>query len=109
MINSIGEDLECWVEHPSHNHFQAVGLLLPGLVARASVPSRANARLQVPIMVVCVLVVLWKVNIPLPPAIREITWIERVKRIDFLGAFTMVVAVTCLLLPVSMKSSQDIK
>jgi len=58
-------------------------------------------------MVVCIFIVLWKVDIPLPLAVREITWIERVQRIDFMGAFTMIVAVTSLLLPVSLKSSQD--
>ena len=64
--------------------------------------------LQVPIMTACIGVVLWKVNIPLPPAVREITWKERVKRIDFLGALMMIVAITSLLLPISLKTSQDL-
>ena|ERR1700754_4857811 len=59
-------------------------------------------------MLACIGIILWKVDIPLPPAIREITWVERVKRIDFLGALTMIVAVTSLLLPISLKTSQDL-
>jgi hypothetical protein len=59
-------------------------------------------------MVVCIVIVLWKVNIPLPLAVREITWKERVKRIDFLGALAMIVAVTSLLLPISLKTEQDL-
>jgi hypothetical protein len=58
-------------------------------------------------MIACIGIVLWKVNIPLPPAVREMTWLERVKRIDYLGAITMVVAVTSLLLPISYKASED--
>jgi hypothetical protein len=58
-------------------------------------------------MVACIAIVLWKVNIPLPPAVREMTWLERVKRIDFLGAFTVVMAVTSLLFPINYKTSED--
>ena len=49
-----------------------------------------------------------KMNIPLPEEAPSLTLRTRVKRIDFLGSLTLVLAVGCLLLGLSLKSTEDI-
>lgn len=58
--------------------------------------------IQVPICAVHFLIVLWKVNIPSGPG----SMVEKIKRIDFLGALSMVSAVTLLLLGLSLGGNQ---
>ncbi|KZT62381.1 MFS general substrate transporter, partial [Calocera cornea HHB12733] len=61
--------------------------------------------IQVPLLVLSYLIVLFKVNIHLPSAPQ--TTLEKVKRIDYLGSLTLVLAVGCALLGISLNTSEE--
>jgi uncharacterized membrane protein len=48
------------------------------------------------------------VNIPLPEEVRCLTLQTKIKRIDFLGLLALVLTVGCLLLGVSLKSTEQL-
>merc|ERR1711939_64362 len=58
--------------------------------------------IQVPICAIHFAIVAWKVNIPSGPG----SMVEKIKRIDFLGAITMVSAVSLLLVGLSLGGNQ---
>ena len=65
-------------------------------------------RLQVPILVLSMTLVLVKVDIPLPEEVRSLTLRTRLKRIDFFGSLTLVLTVGCLLLGLSLRSMEGL-
>jgi hypothetical protein len=48
------------------------------------------------------------VNIPLPEEVRSLTLRKKLQRIDFLGSLTLVLTVGCLLLGLSLKSTEEL-
>lgn len=63
---------------------------------------------QVPILALSMVLISVKMDIPLPEEIRSLTLQTKVKRIDFLGSLTLVLTVGCLLLGLSLKSTEDL-
>jgi hypothetical protein len=59
-------------------------------------------------MVISFIIISWKVNIPLPLDVADSTAYQKLRRIDFMGAIFLVMAITSLLLPLSMKNSEDL-
>lgn len=59
-------------------------------------------------MVISFIIVSWKVNVPLPSGVRETSLQEKLRRIDYLGAFTLVTFVGCLLLPLALKNTEEL-
>ena len=49
-----------------------------------------------------------KVNIPLPEEVRTLPLRTRLQRIDFFGSLTLVLTVGCLLLGLSLKSTEEL-
>jgi len=49
-----------------------------------------------------------KVNIPLPEEVRSLPVRTKLGRIDFLGSLTLVLTVGCLLLGLSLKSTEEL-
>ena len=49
-----------------------------------------------------------KVNIPLPEEVRSLPLRTKLGRIDFLGSLTLVLTVGCLLLGLSLKSTEEL-
>ena len=55
------------------------------------------------------MVLVWtKVNIPLPEQVRSLPIRTKLGRIDFLGSLTLVMTVGCLLLGLSLKSTEEL-
>ena len=52
--------------------------------------------------------VLIKVDIPLPDQVRSLTLQTRLKRIDFFGSLTLVLTMGCLLLGLSLRSMEGL-
>ncbi|QRV76673.1 major facilitator superfamily transporter [Ceratobasidium sp. AG-Ba] len=67
---------------------------------------RAAFLIQIPILVMSAIVIVLKVNIKLPDS--EQTTRQKLARIDYAGSFTLVVCVGCLLLGLSLKTSEDL-
>ena len=49
-----------------------------------------------------------KVNIPLPEEVRTLPLRTKLRRIDFVGSLTLVLTVGCLLLGLSLKSTEEL-
>ncbi|KAH8824720.1 major facilitator superfamily domain-containing protein [Flagelloscypha sp. PMI_526] len=64
--------------------------------------------LQLPVLAFSVILVIWKVNIKLPGEIENQKLSLKLKKIDFLGSFTLVGTVGSLLLAISLKSSEEL-
>ncbi|KAF7313663.1 hypothetical protein HMN09_00522900 [Mycena chlorophos] len=69
---------------------------------------RAAFYFQAPLMIFSATLVSWKVNIRLPSEIEDQPLLEKLQRIDILGSFTLVGFVGCLLLGVSLKSTEEL-
>ncbi|KAG9126985.1 hypothetical protein FRC07_001149 [Ceratobasidium sp. 392] len=67
---------------------------------------RAAFLIQIPILVLSAIVITFKVNIKLPDS--EQTTRQKLARIDYAGSFTLVICVGCLLLGLSLKTSEDL-
>ena len=65
-------------------------------------------RLQVPILALSMVLVSIKVNIPLPEEIRSLPLRTKLRRIDFFGSLALVLTVGCLLLGLSLKSTEEL-
>jgi len=52
--------------------------------------------------------IMTKVNIPLPEQVRSLPLRTKLGRIDFLGSLTLVLTVGCLLLGLSLKSTEEL-
>lgn len=59
-------------------------------------------------IVISVTLVIWKVNIELPGEVQNQKISLKLKKIDFLGSFTLVGTVGSLLLAFSLKSSEEL-
>ncbi|TFK76081.1 vacuolar amino acid permease [Pluteus cervinus] len=64
--------------------------------------------MQAPLLLFSFVIVATKVNIRLPPEVENRTVAERLQSIDYLGSFTLVLSVACLLLGFSLKSAEEI-
>ncbi|KIJ56179.1 hypothetical protein M422DRAFT_57657 [Sphaerobolus stellatus SS14] len=63
---------------------------------------------SIPLLICSMTIVALKVNIQLPAEIHSIPIRERLRRIDWLGSLTLVTTVGCLLLGLSLKTTEDI-
>lgn len=63
---------------------------------------------QAPFFVFAMVVVALKVNIKLSDEIESQSFAQKVKKIDFVGSFTLVGSVGCMLLGFSLKAAEDI-
>lgn len=61
---------------------------------------------QIPILLMSAVVITYKVNIKLPETKQ--TARQKLARIDYAGSFTLVVCIGCLLLGLSLKTSEDL-
>jgi hypothetical protein len=61
-----------------------------------------------PLMGIAFLIITWKVNVPLPPGVRGASFSDKLRRIDYLGAVTLVSFVGCFLLPMALKSTEEL-
>jgi hypothetical protein len=59
-------------------------------------------------MAIAFIIITWKVNVPLPPGVREASFADKMRRIDYLGAITLVSFVGCFLLPLSLKNTEEL-
>ena len=64
--------------------------------------------MQIPILILSFVLVCVKVNIKLPDEVQNRTTYDKLRRIDFLGSSTLVVAVGTLLLGFSLKSTEEL-
>jgi len=69
---------------------------------------RAAFLLQAPLLLVSFILVALKVNIKLPEEIQNESTYSKLRRIDFLGSFTLVGAVAGLLLGFSLKTTEEL-
>ncbi|KAJ8595338.1 vacuolar amino acid permease [Rhizopogon salebrosus TDB-379] len=69
---------------------------------------RAAFLLQAPLLLVSFILVALKVNIKLPEEIQSESTYSKLRRIDFLGSFTLVGAVAGLLLGFSLKTTEEL-
>ncbi|KAF8609296.1 vacuolar amino acid permease [Ceratobasidium sp. AG-I] len=67
---------------------------------------RAAFLIQIPILLMSAVVIMYKVNIKLPETKQ--TARQKLARIDYAGSFTLVVCIGCLLLGLSLKTSEDL-
>ncbi|KAG8780807.1 hypothetical protein FRC12_022585 [Ceratobasidium sp. 428] len=65
-----------------------------------------GCRLQIPILVLSAVLVVVKLNVTLPQPKQ--TARQKLARIDYAGSFTLVTSVGCLLLGLSLKTSEDL-
>ncbi|KAH7100557.1 vacuolar amino acid permease [Auriculariales sp. MPI-PUGE-AT-0066] len=63
---------------------------------------------QIPIIILSGVLISLKVDIPLPPAVAAQSTREKLARIDYLGALTLMSTVATLLLGVSLKTDEDL-
>ncbi|KAF8512610.1 MFS general substrate transporter [Hysterangium stoloniferum] len=63
---------------------------------------------QVPPLILSMSIVAAKVNIPLSAEMRSQSTREKLRRVDWMGSLTLVLGVGCLLLSLSLKTSEDI-
>ncbi|KAF8584799.1 vacuolar amino acid permease [Ramaria rubella] len=70
--------------------------------------SRLVTFYQIPLLLACILLLAFKLNIQLPSGNGAQTPYDILRRIDWLGSLTLVCAVGTLLLGVSLKTSEDI-
>lgn len=63
---------------------------------------------QVPILALSMVLISIKVNIPLPEEVRSLPLRTKLGRIDFFGSLTLVLTVGCLLLGLSLKSTEEL-
>jgi len=68
---------------------------------------RSAFLVQIPVLIFCATLISLKMNIPLPAAVARQSTPEKLKRIDWLGALTLVSSVGTLLLGVSLKTEED--
>ncbi|CAA7259524.1 unnamed protein product [Cyclocybe aegerita] len=68
---------------------------------------RSAFYMQAPLLAFSFIVVATKVNIRLPDTVQNQSLSDKLRRIDFLGSITLVGAVGCLLLGLSLKSTED--
>jgi len=54
------------------------------------------------------IIISWKVNVPLPPGVRDASLSDKLRRIDYLGAITLVSFVGCFLLPLALKNTEEL-
>jgi hypothetical protein len=59
-------------------------------------------------MIIAFFIISWKVNIPLPPGVRDTSLQEKLRRIDYLGAISLVTFVGCSLLPLALKNTEEL-
>ncbi|KZS97519.1 vacuolar amino acid permease [Sistotremastrum niveocremeum HHB9708] len=64
--------------------------------------------IQIPFLLLSSAVIAWKVNVPLPPAVQSLPLRDKLNRIDYLGSFTLVLTISAVLLPISLKATEDI-
>lgn len=64
--------------------------------------------LKIPILLFSATLIVLKVDIPLPPAVAAQSAREKLARIDYLGALTLMITVASLLLGVSLKTDEDL-
>lgn len=76
-------------------------------VRLASQPLTHN-RLQASILTLSMVLVSINVDTPLPEEVRSLALHTKMKRIDFLGSLTLVLTVGCLLLGLSLKSTEEL-
>ncbi|KAI0079648.1 vacuolar amino acid permease [Panus rudis PR-1116 ss-1] len=69
---------------------------------------RSAFLLQMPILAFSCLLVIAKVSIRLPDEVQNQSVRTKLRRIDFLGSFTLVCTVGCLLLGLSLKSTEEL-
>ncbi|EJT97595.1 vacuolar amino acid permease [Dacryopinax primogenitus] len=62
--------------------------------------------IQIPFLVLSYVIVLFKVTIHLPSQAQSLS--EKIKRIDYLGSLTLVLAVGCSLLGISLNTSEEL-
>jgi hypothetical protein len=61
-----------------------------------------------PIMFIAFLIIVWKVNVPLPPGVANASLRDKLRRIDYLGAFSLASFVGCFLLPLALKNTEEL-
>ncbi|KAH8113370.1 vacuolar amino acid permease [Phellopilus nigrolimitatus] len=69
---------------------------------------RSAFLVQIPILALSTILVITKVNIELPPEVRNRSTYEKLRRIDFMGSITLVGTVGTLLLGFSLKSTEEL-
>ncbi|KAI9574971.1 vacuolar amino acid permease [Boletus coccyginus] len=69
---------------------------------------RAAFLLQTPLLIISFMLVALKVNIKLPDAVANASTSSKLSRIDFLGSFTLVVSVACMLSAFSIKTTEEL-
>lgn len=69
---------------------------------------RSAFLIQIPVLIFSAILIVLKVDIPLPPAVAAQSAREKLARIDYLGAFTLMITVASLLLGVSLKTDEDL-
>lgn len=75
-------------------------------ITNTSVARRWAFFLQMPILVVAFVLVIWRVDVPLPH--KQTTLQGKLARIDWLGSLTLVMAVGCLLVAVTLKTAEEV-
>lgn len=63
---------------------------------------------QIPVLFFSAILIIAKVDIPLPPDVRSLPLRTKLRRIDFLGSLTLVLTTGSLLLGLSVKTSEDL-
>ncbi|KZW03875.1 MFS general substrate transporter [Exidia glandulosa HHB12029] len=69
---------------------------------------RSAFLVQIPVLIFSATLIVLKVDIPLPPAVAAQSTREKLARIDYLGALTLMITVASLLLGVSLKTDEDL-
>ncbi|TFK29297.1 vacuolar amino acid permease [Coprinopsis marcescibilis] len=103
---------------PRRGIYQGVANVLYGIGAAAGGPLggwindnygwRLAFWMQTPFFLFSMIIVATKVNIELPQEIRMESMATKIRRIDYLGSLTLVGAVACLLLGVSLKTTEEL-
>jgi hypothetical protein len=63
---------------------------------------------KIPFLLLSLLFIVVEIDIPLPEAVSQLSLAQRLQRIDYLGAVTLIVSITTLLLPIGLKSTEDV-
>lgn len=63
---------------------------------------------QIPVLLVSFILIVVKVDIPLPPAVRSLSVRTKLRRIDYLGSLTLILTIISLLLGLSLKSTEEL-
>ncbi|KAL7418069.1 vacuolar amino acid permease [Mrakia frigida] len=85
----------------------ATGSIIGGWIADVS-GWRAAFYFQLPLLAAASGLILWKVHVPFEEKVSTQTWQEKLKRIDWLGSFVVILAVSSLMVSLSLHTSFDV-